>query len=202
MGRRTELGPAFVRLLQDNEAEVRVAAASKVSAFCKIFNNEAVITALLPCIKELSTDSSQCALAATTFYWPHKQPYNKQHLASQLSCRLSSGCLCFEPTHGCVLVTQLKLAADYPPTQHQRLLPWSRYVRSALASVVMELAPVLGKAATIEHLLPVFLALLKDDWPEVRLNIISKLEQVRPAMPPVCLLSLLARLHHAFWVHL
>ena len=53
--------PAFVRLLQDNEAEVRVAAASKVSAFCKIFNNEAVISALLPCIKELSTDSSQCA---------------------------------------------------------------------------------------------------------------------------------------------
>ena len=58
---RTELVPAFVRLLQDNEAEVRVAAASKVSAFCKIFNNEAVISALLPCIKELSTDSSQCA---------------------------------------------------------------------------------------------------------------------------------------------
>ena len=53
-----------------------------------------------------------------------------------------------------------------------------RYVRSALASVVMELAPVLGKAATIEHLLPVFLALLKDDFPDVRLNIISKLEQV------------------------
>lgn len=53
--------PAFVRLLQDSEAEVRVAAASKVSAFCKIFNNEAVISALLPCIKELSTDSSQCA---------------------------------------------------------------------------------------------------------------------------------------------
>lgn len=43
----------------------------------------------------------------------------------------------------------------------------------------MELAPLLGKAATIEHLLPVFLALLKDDYPDVRLNIISKLEQVR-----------------------
>ena len=54
----------------------------------------------------------------------------------------------------------------------------SQYVRSALASVVMELAPVLGKAATIEHLLPVFLSLLKDDFPDVRLNIISKLDQV------------------------
>lgn len=55
----------------------------------------------------------------------------------------------------------------------------SQYVRSALAGVVMELAPVLGKSATIEHLLPVFLSLLKDDFPDVRLNIISKLDQVR-----------------------
>lgn len=54
----------------------------------------------------------------------------------------------------------------------------NQFVRASLASVVMELAPMLGKAATIEHLLPVFLALLKDDFPDVRLNIISKLDQV------------------------
>lgn len=35
-----------------------------------------------------------------------------------------------------------------------------------------------AQALTIEHLLPVFLSLLKDDWPEVRLNIIAKLDQV------------------------
>lgn len=34
------------------------------------------------------------------------------------------------------------------------------------------------QALTIEHLLPVFLGLLKDEWPEVRLNIIAKLDQV------------------------
>ena len=68
-----------------------------------------------------------------------------------------------------------------------------RYVRSALASVVMELAPVLGKAATIEHLLPVFLALLKDDFPDVRLNIISKLEQARQ-----CTAALHAILVHVY----
>jgi hypothetical protein len=32
--------------------------------------------------------------------------------------------------------------------------------------------------ATIEQLLPIFLALLKDEFPDVRLNIISKLDQV------------------------
>ena len=54
----------------------------------------------------------------------------------------------------------------------------SQYVRAALAGVVMELAPVLGKGATIDALLPVFLSLLKDEYPDVRLNIISKLDQV------------------------
>ncbi len=54
----------------------------------------------------------------------------------------------------------------------------SQHVRSSLAGVVMEMAPTLGKAATIEHLLPVFLSLLKDEVPDVRLNIISKLDQV------------------------
>jgi hypothetical protein len=55
----------------------------------------------------------------------------------------------------------------------------SQFVRAALAGVVMELAPQLGKQPTIEHLLPVFLALLKDPFPDVRLNVISKLDQVR-----------------------
>jgi serine/threonine-protein phosphatase 2A regulatory subunit A len=54
----------------------------------------------------------------------------------------------------------------------------SQYVRAALAGVVMELAPVLGKQATIEHLVPIFLTLLKDSNPDVRLNVISKLDQV------------------------
>lgn len=31
---------------------------------------------------------------------------------------------------------------------------------------------------TINHLLPMFLSMLKDDHPDVRLNIISKLESV------------------------
>ncbi|KAG4918701.1 hypothetical protein JHK85_056982 [Glycine max] len=54
----------------------------------------------------------------------------------------------------------------------------SQHVRSALASVIMGMAPVLGKEATIEQLLPIFLSLLKDEFPDVRLNIISKLDQV------------------------
>lgn len=55
----------------------------------------------------------------------------------------------------------------------------SQFVRAALAGVVMELAPQLGKQPTIEHLVPVFLNLLRDPYPDVRLNVISKLDQVK-----------------------
>lgn len=54
----------------------------------------------------------------------------------------------------------------------------SQHIRAAVANQVAGLAPLLGKDATIEHLLPLFLHLLKDEFPEVRLNIISKLETV------------------------
>lgn len=40
------------------------------------------------------------------------------------------------------------------------------------------LIPVFSQDATIEQLLPIFLSLLKDEFPDVRLNIISKLDQV------------------------
>ncbi|PWA57909.1 Armadillo-like helical [Artemisia annua] len=56
--------------------------------------------------------------------------------------------------------------------------PYLYGYRSALASVIMGMAPVLGKDATIEQLLPIFLSLLKDEFPDVRLNIISNLDQV------------------------
>jgi serine/threonine-protein phosphatase 2A regulatory subunit A len=58
----------------------------------------------------------------------------------------------------------------------------SQHVRAALANQISGLAPLLGRESTIEHLLPLFLQLLKDDFPEVRLNIISKLETVNSGM--------------------
>uniref|UniRef100_A0A8C5DQG2 Serine/threonine-protein phosphatase 2A 65 kDa regulatory subunit A beta isoform n=1 Tax=Gouania willdenowi TaxID=441366 RepID=A0A8C5DQG2_GOUWI len=60
-----------------------------------------------------------------------------------------------------------------------RLIQYTnQHVKSALASVIMGLSTILGKDNTIEHLLPLFLAQLKDECPEVRLNIISNLDCV------------------------
>lgn len=54
----------------------------------------------------------------------------------------------------------------------------SQHVRSALAKQISGLAPLLGKQATKEHLLPLFLHLLKDEFSEVRLHLIGKLDMV------------------------
>ncbi|KAG9510963.1 Serine/threonine-protein phosphatase 2A 65 kDa regulatory subunit A alpha isoform, partial [Fragariocoptes setiger] len=54
----------------------------------------------------------------------------------------------------------------------------NQHVKSALASVIMGIAPILGKELTVNNLLPLFLMQLKDECPEVRLNIISNLDCV------------------------
>lgn len=51
-------------------------------------------------------------------------------------------------------------------------------VRSALASVIMGLSPILGVSHTVEHLLPLFSIQLEDECPNVQLNIISNLDCV------------------------
>jgi serine/threonine-protein phosphatase 2A regulatory subunit A len=54
----------------------------------------------------------------------------------------------------------------------------SQHVRASLAQQISGLAPLLGKESTIDVLVPLYLSLLKDDFSEVRLNLISKLEVV------------------------
>jgi serine/threonine-protein phosphatase 2A regulatory subunit A len=73
----------------------------------------------------------------------------------------------------------------------------SQHVRAALGTQISGLAPILGKqeyvsavpfmlaaniCRTIDHLLPMFLQMLKDEFPDVRLHIISKLELVNQGM--------------------
>ena len=42
----------------------------------------------------------------------------------------------------------------------------------------MSLCPIIDKAATNEHILPIFLALLRDESSDVRLNLFKRLEDM------------------------
>lgn len=56
--------PALVRFLKDTEAEVRTAAALKVTEFSSRVSVEVVMTHIMPCLRELSNDSVQHVRAA------------------------------------------------------------------------------------------------------------------------------------------
>jgi len=96
-------------------------------------------------------------------------PYAHQRIAPN-TLRLSTG---FSK-----LLEKDVIVARIVPFVRELCQDSSQHVRAALAQQITGLAPLLGKEATIEHLLQLFLHLLKDEFPEVRLNIISKLEQV------------------------
>lgn len=104
--------PAYVRLLRDNEAEVRIAAAGKVTKFCRILSPQLAIQHILPCVKVRPG-----------------QLLNHLYSAAVIVNRLNS----------CQLHMQ-ELSSDS-----------SQHVRSALASVIMGMAPVLGKVRAMMH---------------------------------------------------
>ncbi|KAE8191569.1 hypothetical protein CF336_g4808 [Tilletia laevis] len=89
------------------------------------------------------------------------------------------------------LVDQEVILARLMPCVRDMATDTSQHVRAALANQISGLAPLLGKEATIEHL-PLFLQLLKDEFPDIRLNIISKLEQWRIRQAIIDYLPLLA----------
>ena len=53
-----------------------------------------------------------------------------------------------------------------------------QYVRSALAENLLSICPIIEKPATNEHILPLFLALLRDESSDVRLNLFKRLEDL------------------------
>jgi serine/threonine-protein phosphatase 2A regulatory subunit A len=78
----------------------------------------------------------------------------------------------------CTLLDRETLLHEVMPSIEELVTDSSQHVRAALGTQISGLAPILGKDETIAHLLPMFLNMLKDDFPDVRLNIISKLELV------------------------
>lgn len=51
-------------------------------------------------------------------------------------------------------------------------------MRSALADNLLSLCPTIEKAATNEHILPIFLAMLRDESSDVRLNLFKRVEDL------------------------
>uniref|UniRef100_A0A9L0RXT9 Protein phosphatase 2 scaffold subunit Aalpha n=2 Tax=Laurasiatheria TaxID=314145 RepID=A0A9L0RXT9_HORSE len=148
---KTDLVPAFQNLMKDCEAEVRAAASHKVKGWCWRPEHSKWVG-----LRGLEAEPGHQI----------SPPPASLPLPTEFCENLSADC------RENVIMTQIL------PCIKELVSDANQHVKSALASVIMGLSPILGKDNTIEHLLPLFLAQLKDECPEVRLNIISNLDCV------------------------
>ncbi|PPD83076.1 hypothetical protein GOBAR_DD19991 [Gossypium barbadense] len=155
--------PVIVNFSQDKSWHVRYMVANQLYEVCEAVGPEPTRLDLVPAYVCLLRDNeAEVRIAA----------------AGKVTkfCRILNPELAIQHILPCVKVKMLMEHFGY--FVEELSTDSSQHVRSALASVIMGMAPVLGKDATIEQLLPLFLSLLKDEFPDVRLNIISKLDQV------------------------
>jgi len=165
--------PLIVATIDDRSWRVRWTAAAKFADVITSYNAiPNVMDSLIPAYEKLLQDPEAEVRTAATF-----------NLA-----KVANGCLARVP---------LPPAGGRPPTESEmmnyqgpritaaeRLVKRvtslteddSEHVRAALAMVATELAPILGRDSTINHLVPPVLLLLRDAASEVRLNLISSLE--------------------------
>ena len=147
-----DLVPAFVKLLKDNEAEVRTAVAGQIPGFCGLVERDTLLNDIMSSIEDLVSDTSQ-------------------HVRAALGTQISG------------------LAPILGKQEYVSLSVSLRLARSRPEGDLLALTPRLAR--TIDHLLPMFLQMLKDEFPEVRLHIISKLELVNQGRPGPLTLSYL-----------
>lgn len=138
--------PLIVATTDDRSWRVRWTAASKFAEVVNAFVGvEGAVEVLIPAFEKLLQDPEAEVRTAATF--------NLSRVATSA------------PSKAITLVKRVTTLTEDE----------SEHVRAALAMVATELAPVLGKDATISHLVPPVLLLLRDAASEVRLNLISSL---------------------------
>src|ERR1700712_5084811 len=129
---------ALRSLFEDKSWRVRYMVAEKFEKIAKAVNEEVVTRDLVPAFVKLLKDSEAEVRTA---------------IASQIPgfCNL----LDRETLLNEIMTSIEDLVSD--PNQH---------VRAALGTQLSGLAPILGKEETISHLLPMFLQMLKDEFPD------------------------------------
>ncbi|CDS43730.1 Serine:threonine protein phosphatase 2A 65 kDa [Echinococcus multilocularis] len=157
----------FLALLADDIAEVRCAAASQITGFTNgLLNGQPVSSAVVA----FAADKIDSVAASAS-------------MAMDGIIEGGSGEVGEGETED---PSTPKALGDAEAFIIQRLLPAMAdlnadsnvHVKVKLGQAVLGLAPLLGRELTVAHLLPIILAQLKDESPDVRLGVITSLELV------------------------
>ncbi|CAG0921344.1 unnamed protein product [Notodromas monacha] len=195
---KSDLIPMFVNLASDEQDSVRLLAVDGCVAIARLLtkngNPDDTAGYIMPTLKASAEDKSW----RVRFMVAEKFTDLQEAVGEELSKTELVG-------HFCALLkdveAEVRAAAAHKVKDFCQLLPAdcrenlimtqllpcvkdlvadpNQHVKSALASVIMGLSPIVGKTHTVEHLLPLYLSQLKaNECPEVRLNIISHLDCV------------------------
>lgn len=88
-----DLVPAFVKLLKDNEAEVRTAIAGQIPGFCALVDRNTLLNDIMSSIEDLVSDTSQHVRAALGTQISGLAPILGKQEYVQCPCFLSNPCL-------------------------------------------------------------------------------------------------------------
>ncbi|KJK76675.1 Protein phosphatase PP2A regulatory subunit [Metarhizium anisopliae BRIP 53293] len=84
----------------------------------------------------------------------------------------------------CALVERSTLLNDIMGSVEDLVSDSSQHVRAALGTQISGLAPILGKQETIDHLLPMFLQMLKDEFPELLIEAVIGIDLLSQSLLP------------------
>ncbi|XP_055338980.1 serine/threonine-protein phosphatase 2A 65 kDa regulatory subunit A alpha isoform-like [Paramacrobiotus metropolitanus] len=190
---KADLIPEFFRLAQDEQDSVRLLAVEACASIASLLPKDEIEKRLVPSLKAAVEDRSwrvrymvadklvelQNALGPELSKTELVPAYQNLLRDGEAEVRTAAAGKLKEfcnnlPSEG----REQIILSNIIPCVKELVNDSSQHVKAALATVIMGLAPLLGNEKTVEHLLPLFLIMLKDEVPEVRLNIISNLESV------------------------
>uniref|UniRef100_A0A8B9XBT9 Protein phosphatase 2 scaffold subunit Abeta n=1 Tax=Bos mutus grunniens TaxID=30521 RepID=A0A8B9XBT9_BOSMU len=190
---KSEIVPLFTNLASDEQDSVRLLAVEACVSIAQLLSQEDIEALVMPTLRQAAEDKSWRVryMVADKFSELQKAVGPKITLNDLIPAFQNLLKDCEAEVRAAAAHKVKELCENLPMEGREtiimnQILPYikelvsdtNQHVKSALASVIMGLSTILGKENTIEHLLPLFLAQLKDECPEVRLNIISNLDCV------------------------
>jgi len=181
--------PVFVQLCKDEQDGVRLFAVKTLAQFIEVFNPEQAAQWLLVCIRSVCLDTSWRVryVAADDFVklcdilGPVQTKermldiYGKLLRDEEAEVRAAAVSNCGDM---CKRIGQALFLEKILPALNNLVTDSSKYTRAEVADSVMVLfnTDCLTKEFSAEAIIPLILTLLKDEFPEVRLNVIKNLE--------------------------
>ncbi|XP_020798387.1 serine/threonine-protein phosphatase PP2A 65 kDa regulatory subunit-like [Drosophila serrata] len=194
---KSDLIPSFVQLAKDEQDSVRLLVVEACPTIAQLLPQEDIEQLILPSLRQCAKDPSwrvRCKVAEKFVdlqmavgpditligLLPDFQSLLKDteaEVRAAVASKVTDFCANLAKANQAQIILNCIL-----PSVQDLISDSNSHVRSAVASVIMGLSPILGAYKTVEDLLPLFYIQLRDECPEVRLNIISKMDCINDIM--------------------